>query len=283
MGNSFQKNYKLNIMTELLVKTKKPVSGTFEWASSNVNFIKGCVHDCKYCFAKSNGVRFKRCTAESWKIEVVQEHKLNKYYRKRKGTVMFPSSHDITPKHADLAIGVLKELFRARNNVLIVSKPHLEVIEKLCNHFPEYKDKILFRFTIGSLNNDVLKFWEPNAPSFDERLASLKFAYAQGFKTSVSCEPALDGNTYELVQKLSPYVTDSIWIGLANRLKGNLKLNGYGDAETKGMADNLKKLQNKEWVYELSDKLAANPKIRWKDSIKEILGIDRPTVAGLDV
>src|SRR5690554_4896824 len=96
----------INIMKEQSVKTKKEMLafGTKEWASSNVNFIKGCVHDCKYCFAKSNGVRFKRCKAESWKIEKVQEHKLNKNYRKRKGTVMFPSSHDISPKNADLAI-----------------------------------------------------------------------------------------------------------------------------------------------------------------------------------
>lgn len=272
-------------MKEQSVKTKKEMLafGTKEWASSNVNFIKGCVHDCKYCFAKSNGVRFKRCKAESWKIEKVQEHKLNKNYRKRKGTVMFPSSHDISPKNADLAIGVLEKLLKARNDVLIVSKPHLEVIEKLCNHFPEYKEQILFRFTIGSLDNDVLKFWEPNAPSFQERLASLKYAFSQGYKTSVSCEPALDVNTYELVQQLSPFVTDSIWIGLANRLKGNLKLNGHGNAKTWGKADNLKKMQNNEWVYELADKLADNPKIRWKDSCKKILQIERPTVAGLDI
>ncbi|MBW6533948.1 MAG: radical SAM protein [Mariniphaga sp.] len=270
---------------EQLVKTKKEkaASGTKEWASSNVNFIKGCIHDCRYCFAKSNAVKFKRKTADNWKNEEVNYEKLKKNFRKRKGTVMFPSSHDITPKHADLAIGVLEKLLKARNDVLIVSKPHLEVTEKLCNHFPEYKEQILFRFTIGSMDNDVLKFWEPNAPSFEERLASLKYAFSQGFKTSVSCEPALDGNTYELVQQLSPYVTDSIWIGLANRLKGNLKLNGHGDAETWAKADSLKKLQNKAWVFGLYEKLKDNSKIRWKDSCKKILQIDRPTMAGLDI
>ena len=146
-----------------------------------------------------------------------------------------------------------------------------------------YKEQILFRFTIGSIDSDTLKFWEPNAPSFDERLSSLKYAFSQGYRTSVSCEPALDGNTFELVQKLSPYITDTLWIGLANRMKGNLKLNGHGDAETWGKAGELKKVQSKEWVYNLYEKLVDNPKIRWKDSCKKIFQIDRPTVAGLDV
>jgi DNA repair photolyase len=107
-----------------------------------------------------------------------------------------------------------------------------------------------------------LKFWEPNAPSFEDRLASLQYAFKQGYRTSISCEPALDGNTFELVQRLSPFVFDSIWIGLANRLKGNLKLNGHGDAETMTRAEELHKIQSDEWVFDLYSKLADNLKVR---------------------
>ncbi|MCP3681324.1 MAG: hypothetical protein GY861_01415, partial [bacterium] len=32
--------------------TNTNVSGTFEWAKYTVNFIDGCKHDCKYCYAK---------------------------------------------------------------------------------------------------------------------------------------------------------------------------------------------------------------------------------------
>lgn len=271
------------IMKKLVLNKKKPVSGTREWAGSNVNFIRGCVHDCKYCFAKGNGVRFKRITAEDWKIEVVRPEKLKKNFRKREKPIMFPSSHDITPKNADLAIGILGKMLKAGNNVLIVSKPHLEVIQKICNGFHAYKNQILFRFTIGSNNSDTLKFWEPNAPIYEERLAALKYAFSEGYKTSVSIEPTLDGNTYDLVQQLSPFVNDSIWIGLANRLKGNLKLNGYADDETLEKVEELKKIQTDQWVFELADKLNGNSKIRWKDSCKKILKIKRSTVAGLDI
>ncbi len=270
---------------EKLLKTKKEMLafGTKEWAMQNVNFINGCKNDCLYCYAKSMAIRFGRKTPETWKIEEVKEDKIPKKFGKVDGITMFPSSHDISPENADYAINILEKLLKADNNVLVVSKPHLEVVQKICYHLQQYREQILFRFTIGSTSNETLKFWEPNAPSFEERLASLQYAFSHGYKTSVSCEPTLDGNTYELVQQLSPYVTDSIWIGLANRLKGNLKLNGHGNPETWEKADNLKKLQNKAWVYELADKLTDNPKIRWKDSCKKILQIERPTVKGLDV
>jgi DNA repair photolyase len=251
---------------EKLLKTKKEMLafGTKEWAMQNVNFINGCKNDCLYCYAKSMAIRFGRKTPETWHIEEIKKDKIPKKFGKVSGTIMFPSSHDISPDNTDCAIQILEKILKAGNNVLVVSKPHLEVVQKLCFHLQQYKNQILFRFTIGSANNETLKFWEPNAPFFEERLASLQHAFKQNYRTSVSCEPALDGNTYELVQKLSPYVTDTIWIGLANRLKGNLKLNGHGDAETWEKANELQKTQSDEWVIELADKLADNPKIRWK-------------------
>ncbi len=264
-------------------KTKeKPVNGTKEWAVKNINFVDGCSHDCRYCYAKSIAVRFKRKTKNNWVTEEKRLDKLKGRFKKYNGQVMFPSSHDLTPEHVDSTITVLEKLLIAGNKVLIVSKPHLDVIQKICDQFQAYREQILFRFTIGSKDDDILRFWEPNAPGFNERLEALKFAHKQGYKTSISIEPALDTETFDLVQIIELYVTDTIWIGLANRLKGNLKLNGYGDEETLARADELKRIQNEKWVHDLADKLADNPKIRWKDSIKKILKLDRPVTAGLD-
>lgn len=260
----------------------KPVHGTREWAVKNINFISGCLHDCRYCYAKTNAVRFKRKTTDNWTIEEVNPQKVLAKFKKLEGQIMFPSSHDLTPEHVDTAIIVLEKLLIADNQVLIVSKPHLKVIQKICDSSQTYREQILFRFTIGSKDDDILQFWEPNAPGFTERLEALKFAHKQGYKTSISIEPALDTETFDLVQKLEAYVTDTIWIGLANRLKGNLKMNGHEDEETLARADELKRIQNEDWVQNLADKLADNPKIRWKDSIKKILKIDRPVTAGLD-
>ena len=61
-------------------------------------------------------------------------------------------------------------------------------------------------------NNEVLKFWEPGAPSFDERIACLKYAYEAGYATSISCEPMLDDKIDLVIDAVRPDVTHSIWI-----------------------------------------------------------------------
>lgn len=273
---------KLNIM-QVNVKNEKPVNGTQEWAKQNVNFVSGCSHDCKYCYSKSMAVRFKRKTPENWKVEEAKPEKLNVIYRKKPGYTMFPSSHDISPESSELAMQLMEKLLDSGNEVLMVTKPHLSVIQDFCQKFADKKDQIMFRFTIGSINSETLKFWEPGAPSFEERLEALKFAFHAGFQTSVSSEPALDTKTLELVEAVLPYITDAVWIGLPNRLRGILKLNGADDPETMKRADELIAAQSDEWVLGIYETLKDNPKVKWKDSIKKIVGIDRPTEKGLDV
>ena len=109
-------------------------------------------------------------------------------------------------------------LLKAENNVLVTTKPRFECVKKICNKFIEFKDLIQFRFTVTSINCSLLEFWEPGAPTLEERLKSLKYAYENGFKTSISIEPFLDENPYNLVKILKPYTTESIWIGKMNHI-----------------------------------------------------------------
>lgn len=261
----------------------KLVFGTQEWAKYNENCINGCSHDCKYCYAKSIAVRMKRKTPESWQIEELKNDKLIKSFRKRNGTFMFPTTHDITPKYLDECIYFLGNILKPGNNVLVVSKPHLECIKKICDLLPQYKQQILFRFTIGSTNSAVLKFWEPNAPGFEERLESLKYAFAAGYKTSVSCEPMLDGNIDELVAALFPYVTDSIWLGKMNHPGSRLAINGVNDLEILVIMKQLMSIQSDEWIRQLYYRYKDNPKIKWKESIKKVVGLQVSMEKGLDI
>jgi len=152
---------------------------------------------------------------------IPNEKVITKNFKKRHGRVMFPSSHDITLKSLDNCIIVLKRLLKAGNEVLITTKPNLSCIKKICDSFTEYQSLIQFRFTITSINHELLKFWEPNAPSYEERFESLKYAYHAGFKTSVSIEPFLDKNPIPLIRQLSPYVSESIWLGKMNYIRRN--------------------------------------------------------------
>jgi uncharacterized Fe-S cluster-containing radical SAM superfamily protein len=262
---------------------QRQVSGTKEWAHQNENLIRGCRHDCKYCYAKAIAVQNGKNTAGNWKNETVNVNKLSKGFRKREGRIMFPSSHDITPQHLTECITFLDHIIKPGNEVLLVSKPHLECIKAICDQFTHYKDKILFRFTIGSSDSAVLKFWEPGAPDFGERLAALNYAYSQGFQTSVSCEPMLDGNIDQVINMVSPFVTDSIWLGKMNKPGNRLAINGVNDPTTISRAKQLMTMHSDAWIQELYTRYKDNPQIKWKESIKKVVGLDIPVEKGLDV
>ncbi len=94
--------------------------------------------------------------------------------------------------------------------MLIVTKPRRQCVETLCKTLWWARNRVLFRFTIGSSSDGVLGFWEPRAPTFGERLR----------------------------------------------------------------AD--------EAVIELYKRYANDPLIKWKESIKKVVGIEIPAERGLD-
>lgn len=154
---------------------------------------------------------------------------------------------------------------------MIVSKAHLSVIESICEQFKDFKSQILFRITIGSMDNNTLKLWEPGAPDYNERKAALQHAYNLGFETSVSAEPYLDENVFDLVNDLSEFVSETLWIGKINYPLNRLKLNGVTDPIVLQKANDLIQIQSDENVLKLYYQLKDNPKIRWKESIKKVL------------
>jgi len=271
-------------MTSKAMKKTKPIFGTKEWAEKNENLISGCSHDCKYCYAKTIAIRMKRKTTLTWSREVLNQKALSKNFRKRKYRLMYPSSHDITPQHLRENIMHLGKILAAGNEILIVSKPHLDCVISMCNTFNPFKENILFRFTIGSVDSNTLKFWEPSATDFDERLESLKYAFNDGYQTSISCEPMLDTRVDQVIDKVLPCVTETIWLGKPNKLIGRLSMNGFkNDKVTMERARRLMKSLSDEYILNLYARYRDNPKIRWKDSIKKVVGIEVSTEEGLDV
>jgi DNA repair photolyase len=194
---------------------------------------------------------------------------------------MFPSSHDITPTNLSACLQVLENLVAAGNDVLVVSKPHLECIRAICQQFEGYRDRILFRFTIGALDDRLLSLFEPNAPEYQERKASLQYAYELGFQTSVSAEPMLDpANIDDLIADLLSFITDAIWIGKMNYV-GRLysKVGPEVQAALKIIEDD----QTDEIIRAIYARHRHNPKIKWKKGIKKIVGIPLAPKPGMDI
>jgi DNA repair photolyase len=245
-----------------------PITGTKEWMPNSANCILGCRNFCKYCYGCGNALRFGRIKDRSeWENEK-QNKNANKRIKLYKGGVMFPTTHDLRIEHRDWWMPFLQGLLDKGNDILIVSKPQLESINLICSSFYKYKPQIEFRFTIGTLDEYVRKFWEPNAPSMEERVDALNCAYTYGFKTSVSMEPLLTKYPEVVIDKLQPIVTETIWVGCMNHMSTKVftpdTMNWYNQIKEINTYDNIKR------IYE---QLKDNPKIRWKDSVRDLLGL----------
>lgn len=239
--------------------------GVFEtgWAGqdgASTNDYIGCKNNCSYCYAKIQAIRRKLVAdQEEWK-----KPRLNKYRNNRKikklegGRYMYPTTHDITEENVSICMKTILDILEVGNHILIVSKPRLAVIDYITRRIILDKDKVEFRFSIGSMRDLVLSKFEPNAPHYNERKEALKLAYSRGFKTSISIEPYLDEYPEFVIMDLEKYVTETIWIGTMNHLKEAKALNK--EIETLGF------LYVPERVKWIKDKLDDFPtkKIRYK-------------------
>ena len=250
--------------------------GKKEWSDRSANIMKGCRHNCLYGYCKADALRWGRIKdPKDWEIPVLNQKALSANIGKRSGITMFPSTHDLDPEYLPEIIGFLKKYLAAGNRMLIVSKPSINVIREICQEIMEYKDQVLFRFTIGSPYNKILKFWEPGAPTFEERMHCLIHAFEEGYQTSVSCEPMLDGNIDELIDIAREYVTDSIWLGKMNFPERRIGMN-CPDKIVKmvEMLQTIHITQSDKAIERLYQKYKDDSIIRWKESIRKVVGFN---------
>jgi hypothetical protein len=240
----------------------KRKTGTREWSDSSVNCVRGCKHNCRYCYARATAVSRGVTTDVQWTNTVEIRPNIRPY----NGVVMFPTQHDITPEHLPHCLNTITGLLTFGNDVLVVSKPHLDCIKEICRVCESHKDKMMFRFSIGSSSDRILGYWEPNAPCFEERYNSLHYAFRNGFKTSISCEPCLDtSRVCELFFMLKPFITDSFWIGKMNRMVERVVGVDPGEIER------INRGQTDDKVMDLYKQLRNEPLIKWKESYSEVL------------
>ena len=177
-----------------MARDSKTPTGTKEWAKHNHNVCVGCSNNCRYCYAREMAIRFKQVASEEeWKRERVVYKKVDKTWNKKEGSIMFPTTHDITEDNVFACITALLNMLKAGNSVLIVSKPRINVIKQLLPELKDHARNVLFRFSIGNLCSSTTDYWEKDASAPAERYHCLKLAYESGFQTSVSCEPMLCG------------------------------------------------------------------------------------------
>lgn len=270
-------------------RRKPAVFGTKEWAKHSADISFGCPHGCKYCYACAEAVRSGNAkTPDDWRKASVHSPAGVARLQRLLGTpdtgrIMFPAHHDIVPSNFSLCVAALDVMLRHGNEVLIVTKPHLGLVTEMCQIFDAYRDKILWRLTIGTIDEEVATFWEPNAPVPLERVRVLQQLFDNGWRTSISCEPMLDNFVEDVVTACGAAVTDAIWIGLPNFLPERLLANGYAeDSIEMTKARDLLAALSPERVKEIYAKYKDDEHVRWKESIKQIVGLPLSETPGLD-
>ena len=236
---------------------------------NNINICNGCENDCLYCYSKSMAQRWKQVKSGEWPQMQIRQPDVDKPRKLHDDLVGFPTSHDITPTNIDAYLIVLGKLLRAGNEVLIITKPRFDCVKAICDASPFFKDKILFRFTIGAMDNDILRFWEPNAPNYEERKECLRFANEHGFRTSVSMEPMLDTVEIEqMIEDLRPFVTKDIWLGTMNHLKA---ISTGADEDLKAEIAKVEAGQSPEILVALYNTYQNDSLIKWKSDAWKII------------
>jgi DNA repair photolyase len=247
----------------------KSKTGTREWSDVSHNVGIGCSHGCLYCYSAEFYIR-KGIVKD--RADSMVERLTSRKIPTKDGVIMFPSAHDITPFYLRSAFVAIEDMMQAGRQVVIVTKAHLDCIKELCDMFTAYRDKLLIRITIGSMDEKVCKFWEPGAPAPSERLSALKHAFTEGYRTSVSMEPILLGvsDAVKTFYQVEPFVNEKIWIGKMN--SPDIRVD-KSVSENRSMVAYIKKCQSDDEIKKLYQKLKDHPKVEWKDSIKQIVGL----------
>ncbi len=109
----------------------------------------------------------------------------------------------------------------------------------------------------------------------------MELAFRKGFQTSVSIEPMLDLEDLRgMIDEIEPYVSHSIWVGKLNRIEERVQVDSDEVAAEVGRIRNEQVDRNIIGLYEA---LKDRPLIRWKESIKLVVGLPLATESGLDI
>jgi hypothetical protein len=73
---------------------------------------------------------------------------------------------------------------------------------------------------------------------------------------------------FAVVNASDPYVTDTIWIGKMNKIRMRVDMS---KPENRTAVEKIERQQRDSEIRYLYQVVHDNPKIRWKDSIKEVI------------
>ena len=161
-------------------------------AVPTINLTAGCLHGCAYCYIRS----YRNYPGESTIIlyENTLEKLQNELVRRRTKpqAVYFSPSSDLfqpAPEVLELAEAVLKFLFSQSIGVAFLTKGHLP--DGILRLLAEHAELVRAQIGIISLDEDIVRAFEPHAASPRRRLQQLEALIAAGVPTEARLDPIL--------------------------------------------------------------------------------------------
>jgi len=191
-----------------------------------INPYVGCSHGCRYCYATF----MKRYTGhpEAWgsfvDVKINASEVLRRQIRKAaKGKIMISSVTDpyqpIEDKYK-LTRQCLQILLPYPFSVDILTKSPLVLRDvDLIKEFKEIEVGI----TITTDDDEIERFFEPQAPPISARIHALKMLHENGVKTYAFIGPLLPMNPEAFAEKINPYV-HAVLIDRMNYVSKTLKM-----------------------------------------------------------
>ncbi|MHC4398607.1 MAG: SPL family radical SAM protein [Planctomycetota bacterium] len=179
-----------------------------------VNLTAGCAHGCVYCYARGYSnypgdgkVRLYANTVDKLRDELRRK-------RKKPEAVYFSPSSDLfqpVPEVLDMAYEVLQCLFASGIGVAFLTKGripdrHLRLLER---NVPQVRAQI----GLMSLDEDIIRVYEPYAASPRVRLAQARELARAGITTQVRLDPLLPGLTDD-ADHLNELFAALAWVGV---------------------------------------------------------------------
>ncbi len=85
-----------------------------------------------------------------------------------------------------------------------------------------------------------------------------------------------------VIDEVKSFVTDSIWLGKMNDPTRRLKINGHSNIPQE-FKEGIRYWMDDANIFNLYATYHDDPMIKWKESIKKIIGLKMPEEKGMDI
>lgn len=216
-------------------RSSERLRGQWQWGTCSHNIRQAdvaCKHQCVYCYVTP---MFERLGKECKPLAIedlmpTDIKKVNKRWKHvsdpRREMVFFPSSSDIFYENAIDYVKACMGIFNGGHEIFFVSKPTIKMMCAVVLQMEKidlrlFREKVVFFVTITSDDNRILKEYEPNASTYEERVDVIKFLKTHNMNVNVMIEPYLS-DPVKLATELLPILPPKgiIAIGQMNYMTG---------------------------------------------------------------